>query len=394
MLDIGTASAHLRFMLQMSIRLYDGEGRLTDPDTEDPSHPLQTDAAFCAGLLAMRAADSPVIYHEEEAVLYAVIALPGEGSAIAGPVCYEKRQREATEATRRRHNIPAEYVYRVPLIPIDIFAEAVLMLFHCVSERRLVRNDLVISNEAYARVEENARLHLNQMFDYFRESEFRHNPYGQERREQQSIRDGDVERLKQSWQEQYEGRVGQLGPTPLRHYRNLAITNIALSSRSAIEGGVPPEIAYSMADVFTMETEMLNTPGEIVRLFRGAETEYAQLVQRYHSAQGVSPLVSACKELIHRKLHQHITVKELAEELRTSYAYLSNLFSRTEGLSLSAYIQREKIMASRHQLLYTLLPLDSIASQYGFCSQSHYGKTFKKWMDMTPGEYRSRHRAL
>ena len=46
-----------------------------------------------------------------------------------------------------------------------------------------------------------------------------HNPYEQERREQDAIRHGDVAALNRSISETYEGKIGQLAKNPLRHHK-------------------------------------------------------------------------------------------------------------------------------------------------------------------------------
>lgn len=75
-----------------------------------------------------------------------------------------------------------------------------------------------------------------------------HNPYEQERREQDAIRHGDVAALNRSISETYEGKIGQLAKDPLRHHKNVAIGNITLASRTAVEAGVSVEKSFTMAD--------------------------------------------------------------------------------------------------------------------------------------------------
>ena len=394
MLDVGQLCKHLGYVIHTPILRFDAGGRPEGSPEDAQGNPLLTDPGFAARLLSMRTEERPAVYHEPEAVIYAVVALPGGGGLVLGPACYGEKLREAERAVCRLHGIGRDAGFHLTPVPLDIFAECALMLFHSVSERRLVRNDLAILNRDYQQVEEAAGLRLEQLVDHYREDGFRHNPYGQEMREQQAIRDGDAERLRQSWRESYDGKVARLGPDVVRHYRNLSIVNITLASRSAIAGGVPPEIAYSMADAYTLETETLHMPGQIIRLFRSAELDFTRTVLQYRGGAQDQPLVNACKELIYRKLHQRITVKDLARELEVSYSYLSERFSEAEHIPLSAFILREKAMASRYDLLHTERTLDEISALYGFSSQSHFGQVFKKWAGMTPGAYRKKRDSL
>lgn len=57
-------------------------------------------------------------------------------------------------------------------------------------------------------------------------------------------------------------------------------------------------------------------------------------------------------------------------------------------MTLSEYISRERIRIASRELIFTQRPIDEIAASLCFSSQSHFGKTFKKWMETTPGQYR------
>ena len=47
------------------------------------------------------------------------------------------------------------------------------------------------------------------------------------------------------------GKVGTLAADPLRHEKNMAIVLVVLGCRSAIAGGLLPEVAFSMSDAST-----------------------------------------------------------------------------------------------------------------------------------------------
>lgn len=73
------------------------------------------------------------------------------------------------------------------------------------------------------------------------------------------------------------GEIGTLANNPLRHSKKIAITLIALSSRSAIAGGIPSEIAYSLSDAYVLQVEELLHADEVIALARQAEVHYASL---------------------------------------------------------------------------------------------------------------------
>lgn len=47
-----------------------------------------------------------------------------------------------------------------------------------------------------------------------------------------------------------------------------------------------------------------------------------------------------------------------------------------------------KLQHSVHQLLESDLKLDNIIDEYGFYDKAHFYKGFKKYMELTPEQYR------
>lgn len=225
-----------------------------------------------------------------------------------------------------------------------------------------------------------------------RDDERYHNSYEQERREQECIRLGDIEGLKKVKAEVEKEKVGKLSHDKLRNIKNIGIVVVTLSSRSAIQGGIPAEIAYSMSDTFIQEIEKQKTADAIADLIFDCETAYCIAVKNYNRSSSQNPVIERCRDLISRQIGTKITVQNLADSMKISADYLSQLFSREEGILISDYIAREKVKAAARDLIFTDKSGNVIASSLAFSSQSHFGKVFKKWMGMTPSQYRKTYR--
>jgi AraC-like DNA-binding protein len=72
--------------------------------------------------------------------------------------------------------------------------------------------------------------------------------------------------------------------------------------------------------------------------------------------------------------------------------YLCGLFKKETGEPLFSYIQRKRVEESKSFIRYSNSTFAEIAAFYQFCSQSHFGKAFKKYTQMTPGAYRDHFR--
>lgn len=216
-----------------------------------------------------------------------------------------------------------------------------------------------------------------------------HNPYSLELREQESIRHGNIDALRLCWEEQYEGNLGTLSANPLRNAKNIAIGVITLSSRSAIEGGLSPELSFSMADGFIQNIEdNLATPEEVNDALHQAQTDFALAVKSLGTKGQYNPIVRHAKNYISRHMHDKISVADMAKHIGVSADYLSALFSRTEKKTITRYILDERLLMCENMLKYSDYTIQEISAYFAFASQSHFTKLFRETHNMTPSEYR------
>lgn len=221
-----------------------------------------------------------------------------------------------------------------------------------------------------------------------------HNPYDQELREMTSIEQGDLETLHQSLNEHYPGKIGKLAKDDLRNAKNLAIVNVALACRAAIRGGVMPEISFSLSDTLIQNVEECTRIETVNELMTALKYQYARMVcEIKNSRTGTSVRdenyhVKRCKDYIFTHLHGRLSLAQIADALSLNASYLSGLFSRCEGTSITEFIQKEKINLAQNLLMYSNYSYSEIAAYLGYSSQSHLGAQFKKAVGMTPREYR------
>ena len=79
---------------------------------------------------------------------------------------------------------------------------------------------------------------------------------------------------------------------------------------------------------------------------------------------------------------------QLAEQLHMNYDSLSELFSRSEGLTLEKYVIMQRIKKVKEKLAYTKLTLTEISRQLGYSSIQHLSRQFKEITGFTPSHFR------
>lgn len=247
-------------------------------------------------------------------------------------------------------------------------------------------------NEEYKRLieEQRTRYHFSQQ-----ENGWIHNSYAQEQREQSAIREGDLEKLNSAFSEPMIGKMGVSSRNRLRSAKNNSLTVIGLSIRSAIEGGLDPEEAFRLSDDYMRRVEAQKDLKKLIEVTRSAEIELTRLVRRKKRSrqESVSPYVDQTKRYIYRHLHGKISVAEIAEEVGVTGSYLSGLFRREEGITITDYIMNLKVYYAQNLLTYSEYSYDEIAYYFGFSSRSHFGAIFKKVTGLTPKQYRDKHRS-
>ena len=107
-------------------------------------------------------------------------------------------------------------------------------------------------------------------------------------------------------------------------------------------------------------------------------------------SQILSKPIVLCIDYIYSHIHNRITVKELADYLGLSESYLSKLFHKEMGLSISQYILNLKIEKAKNLLQYSEYNVVDIANYLSFSSQSHFIQVFQKFTGMTPHKYRTK----
>ena len=146
-----------------------------------------------------------------------------------------------------------------------------------------------------------------------------------------------------------------------------------------------------LSDRYIQRCELTNTAEEITNLQFHMISDYTARVESLHIGSDPSQLVTAVSNYIRHHLSEPITTEQIAASLYISRTHLSARFHKETGITLSDYILKEKTEEAKRLLRYTDKSLAAISAYLGFSSQSHFSRTFRKYAEITPGEYRTKH---
>ena len=116
---------------------------------------------------------------------------------------------------------------------------------------------------------------------------------------------------------------------------------------------------------------------------------YCNLVKRY-SVKGYSEPIKEAVTLISSNISSPLRLSDIAEKLKLSPSYLSDLFKRETGVTVTEYVNRKKIDYSAHLLTTTGEQVQDIAALTGIVDVQYFSKLFKKIKGETPLEYRKK----
>jgi YesN/AraC family two-component response regulator len=172
----------------------------------------------------------------------------------------------------------------------------------------------------------------------------------------------------------------------LRNDKNLTISIIALATRAAILGGVHHEIAYTLSDLYIQRLEELDNGAEIFKLCQKALGDFADRVYASQNEKYSKP-ISLCRSYIVNNIYEKISLADLTELVDFTPNYLSKLFKKETGLSISEFIHKIKVEEAIKLMSFSSYSLSDICSLLNFTDQSYFAKIFKKYTGVTPKKF-------
>ncbi len=94
------------------------------------------------------------------------------------------------------------------------------------------------------------------------------------------------------------------------------------------------------------------------------------------------------RKILDDRFNEPLTLAELAEAVKVHPVYLATEFHRRYSSTVGDYVRQLRIQRAMRELTTSTTPLADIALNTGFSSQSHFSRTFKRLIGVSPGQYR------
>ena len=107
----------------------------------------------------------------------------------------------------------------------------------------------------------------------------------------------------------------------------------------------------------------------------------------------LSPLVRKVITDVDTDLKEPLTLQYFSEKLGVNGSYLSNLFRRETGKTITQYVTDQRLKHAENLLRYTNKPVRSVAAEVGIGDAQYFSRLFRKKTGMKPTEYRRKYQS-
>ena len=181
----------------------------------------------------------------------------------------------------------------------------------------------------------------------------------------------------------FEQRVAD----PVRNAKNYCIIMNTILRKAAEQGNVHPMYLDSVSSAYAVQIEQILNLEEILPLMTEMFRAYCRLVRK-HSTQNHTPLVQQALIYIDANLTGNLNLSTLAQHLNISGSYLSTIFKKETGQTLTDLIAHRRVDKAKELLRTTRLQIQTVAQHCGIVDVHYFSKIFKKVTGQTPKEYR------
>lgn len=221
---------------------------------------------------------------------------------------------------------------------------------------------------------------------------FVHNDYFLELNMIQAVEEGNITKFDIKHETFIKsGHYGQMVVgNETRQKKDLTIAAITLFTRAAIRGGVLPDAAFALSDSCVQKVEAEPTIHSVNDLIRQIAHLFIDRV-RNANKEPSTVLIYQVKDYIYKHLVEKLVLSDIATNVGYSASYLSKLFKKETGQTITIYITKQRITEIESQLIFTKKTLTEISNEWGFQDPSYLTKTFQKINQISPSQFRRKY---
>lgn len=168
---------------------------------------------------------------------------------------------------------------------------------------------------------------------------------------------------------------------------DLMIWNV-IFAREIIKQGTSKQFIHTLYNKYYRTIQTLNSLELLQKLEINIATSYLDILINFVEVTD-NFIINKVIGFLYIRLEDHLSLKEISDELKVSVGYISRCFKKNMGVSIMTYFKNIKIDRAKTLLKNTDKTILEISAQLSFCDQGNFSKSFKNVVGMTPMEYRN-----
>lgn len=129
---------------------------------------------------------------------------------------------------------------------------------------------------------------------------------------------------------------------------------------------------------------------QLYRLFESIMSEIV-ISRKQQYAKEVHHIVQRTIRIIETNFQSNITLKDIAEQLNVSAAYLSVLFKQETDQTFSEFLIAVRMKAAQKMIVTSNKKIYEIAQEVGYTDGRHFSQVFKQVTGESPNQFRNNH---
>ncbi len=164
---------------------------------------------------------------------------------------------------------------------------------------------------------------------------------------------------------------------------------IVMMNRAAVEAGAEPSTALGSNYRSLTELSEIEDEEDLSTWVRRMLETLIDCIRGNHEFPHSVLLLRAIRHM-QANLHQHLRRDDVARVAGVSPSHFSKLVTERMGRSFSHLLSQMRVNKAKELLARTDKSLAEIGAECGFYDQSHFNKTFRAALTLSPGDYRKR----
>ena len=316
----------------------------------------------------------------------------GDSSCLSiGPFSERRRNREEIyhimqkkEIREHLFNDIAAFYDAVPVVENTVSFETVVRqfatgLFGCEYHLEYLPEDCVLflgSNKILRTVKENPQMAKDTIAErYHVENEL-----------MEAIAAGDYDRAHSLHGKFVTYHIRPRAKTPLRNKQHLAIVLNTLCRKAVESGGVHPLYIDDLSTRFAVLINEVSSLADVNALSSEMIHKYCLLVKN-HAMKGYSAVTKEIISYIDFHYTEDLNLNYFAGMFNMSKTYLSNLFKKETGVTLTDFIHQVRMRKAITLINSSALPITAIATACGYNDINYFIRVFKRTYGLSPKQY-------